>query len=60
MIIDFALASQRLEQRRRALSGHDFCGPCYDATGFVAFLVPHKVYPDGVGYSCPECCEVFE
>lgn len=60
MIIDFGLASQRLEQRARARSGHDFCGPCYEATGFVAFLVPHKVWGGDVAHSCPECGEVFE
>ncbi len=59
MIIDFATAANRLEQKARARSGHAFCGDCYDKTGFVAFLVPHKVWGGDVGHSCPECGSEF-
>lgn len=60
MIIDFALARQQLDNKAAARSGRSFCGPCYDATGFVAFLIPHKVWGGDVGHSCPECGETFE
>ena len=59
MIIDMATARQQLDNRAAIRSGRDYCGPCYDKTGFVAFLVPHKVWGGDVGHSCPECYEEF-
>lgn len=58
-VIDFATAAQRLEQKARARSGFPWCGPCYERDGFVAFLVPHKVWGGDVGHSCPECGSEF-
>ena len=58
-VIDFALARQQLDNKAAARSGMAFCGPCYDATGLVEFLVPHKVWGGDVGHSCPECGSEF-
>ena len=60
MVIDFAAAKQVLDNRAAIATGRDYCGCCYDQHGFVAFLVPHKVWGGDVGQSCPECHEVFE
>jgi len=63
MVIDFATARAALTNaesaRARIKTGLAWCGPCYDATGFVAFLVPHKVWGGDVGHSCPECGSEF-
>ena len=58
-VIDFALARQQLDNKAAARSGMAFCGPCYDATGLVEFLVPHKVWGGDVGHSCAVCGEEF-
>ena len=60
MVIDFAAAKLALENREAVRSGRDYCGPCSDKTGFVAFLIPHKVWGGDVGHSCPECGSEFE
>lgn len=59
-VIDFNAARLALRAKDDVRSGRDYCGPCYDKTGFVAFLVPHKIWGGGVGHSCPECGEEFD
>lgn len=59
-VISFTEARQALLNREAARSGRAYCGPCYDKTGFVAFLVPHKIWGGGTGHSCPECGEEFD
>lgn len=55
MIIDFALASKRLEQRARLASPVPYCGPCFDAGEGIHDLVPCKRY-DGPDSAYCACC----
>lgn len=66
MVIDFTAARDALTNaesaRARIKTGLAWCGPCYDATGFVAFLIPHKAYDreSGIAHHCPECGSEFD